>query len=317
MKSFCLSVIALCIFPLSQVLAQQDDQEEEDSFWNKGGGFSATFQQVALNNWAGGGKSSLALGGIMSAFLTFDDTTKRRWENRLEISYGLSRIGEDAERFIKSKDNLIFNSRYGRKLNERYYLSTLLDFRSQIAQGFKSEQVNDSISDDVKVSEFMAPGFLVASLGMTYSPKQRKLIEENDKVQKREGNYFAITLSPFSGKFTFVLDDTLAARNQYNTEEKKVKAEAGSSLTMGIRQELFKNVVFNTNLNLFAAYEKFQNVDVNLESLLVLRVNKYIMSNISLQLIYDDDTDVERDDGTIGPALQLQNAINVGFTYGF
>lgn len=318
MKSFCLLLFTLCFFMFTQAIAQQDDEGNEDeTFWNKGGGLSATFQQVSLNNWAGGGKSSLALGGIMSAFLTFDDTTKRRWENRLEVSYGLSRIGEDADRFIKSKDNLIFTSRYGRKLSERYYLSTLLDFRSQIAQGFKSEQVNDSISDDVKVSEFMAPGFLVASLGMTYSPKQRKLIEENDKVQKREGNYFALTLSPFSGKFTFVLDDTLAERNQYNTEGEKVKAEAGSSLTMGIRQELFKNVVFNTNLNLFAAYEKFQNVDVNLESLLVLRVNKYIMSNISLQLIYDDDTDVERDDGTVGPALQLQNAINVGFTYGF
>jgi len=76
-------------------------------------------------------------------------------------------------------------------------------------------------------------------------------------------------------------------------------------------------VVFGSNLNLFAGYEEFQNVDFNLESLLVLRVNKYIVSNISLQMIYDDDINVERDDGSIGPALQVQNAINVGFSYGF
>lgn len=317
MKSLGLLVFLLCIFSFSRVLAQQEEQEDDFSEWSKGGGLSATFQQVSLSNWAGGGSSSMALGGIMSGYIIFDDTVRRRWENRLEVSYGLSRIGETTSRFVKSKDNVIFNSRYGRKLSEHYYLSTLLDFRTQVAQGFRTETINDSIADDVKVSEFMAPGFLVASLGVTYSPIQRKLIEENQKAQKREGNYFAITLSPFSGKFTFVLNEELAERDQYNTEGRPVKAEAGSSMSMGIRQELFKNVIFSTNLNLFAAYEKFQNVDVNLESLLVLQVNEYIMSNISLQLIYDDDTDVERDDGTVGPALQLQNAINVGFTYGF
>jgi len=319
MKLYCL-LTALSIFSSLSLFAQQstpDSLAKEESFWNKGGNLSATFQQVGLNNWAGGGKSTLAVGGIFSAFLTFDDTTKRRWETRMEVSYGLSKIGEEADRFIKSKDNFILSSRYGRKLSKNYYLSTLVDFRTQIAQGFKTEQINDSISDDVRISEFMAPGFLIASLGVTYSPIQRKLIEEERKAQKRKGNYFAVTLSPFSGKFTFVLDDTLAKNDQYNTEGKQVKAEAGSSLTLGLRQELFENISFSTNLNLFSAYEKFENVDVNLESLLVLRVNKYIMSNVSLQLIYDDDIDVERDDGTVGPALQLQHAINVGFTYGF
>ncbi len=315
MRLFCILFI-LFLFPSFSVIAQQE-KGAENTFWKKGGGLSTNFQQVALTNWAGGGKSSLALGGIMSAYLTFDDTTKRRWENRLEVSYGVSRIGKDVNRFIKSKDNLIFTSRYGRRLRQHYYLSTLLDFRSQVAQGFKTIHINDSISDDIKISEFMAPAFLVASLGLTYTPKQRKLIDDDKKVQNREGNYFAVTLSPFSGKFTFVLNEALTAKDQYNTEGKKIKAEAGSSFTMAFRQRLLENVTFNTNVNLFSAYEKFQNVDVNLESLLVLKVNKYIMSNISLQMIYDNDTDVQRDDGTVGPALQMQHAINIGFTYGF
>jgi hypothetical protein len=315
MRTFCFW-IALCMVTSFHALAQDADTEEE-SFWKTGGEFNFTFQQVALSNWAGGGRSSLALGGVMSTYLTYDDTTSRRWENRLEVSYGISKIGDDNDRFIKTKDNLIFTSRYGRKLSSRLYLSGLIDFRSQIAQGFKFVQLNDSVSDAVLASEFMAPGFLVTSLGLTYSPKKRNLIEEDKKAQKQEGNYFALTLSPFSGKFTFVLNDDLVASEQYNTEGKSVKAEAGSSLTVSLRRKIWENVIFNTNLNLFSAFENFQNVDVNLESLLILKVNKYIMSNISLQLIYDDDINVQRDDGTQGPALQMQNAINVGFSYGF
>lgn len=316
MKSFCF-LVAFCFVFSFPVVAQDVDTDEEESFWKTGGEFNVTFQQVALNNWASGGKSSLALGGVTSVYLTYDDTTQRRWENQLVVNYGISKIGDDTDRFIKTKDNLIFTSRYGRKLSTYLYLSGLADFRSQIAQGFKFVQLNDSVSDAQLVSEFMAPAFLVTSLGVTYSPKKRNLIEEDKKAQKQGGNYFALTLSPFSGKFTFVLNEALVANEQYNTEGKRVKAEAGSSLALGISRKIWENVIFNTNLNLFSAFESFQNVDMNLESLLILKVNKYIMSNISLQLIYDDDINVQRDNGTEGPALQMQHAINVGFSYGF
>lgn len=298
--------------------AQQGEEKEEDSFWESGGEFRATFQQVGLSNWAGGGQSTIALGGVFSAFLSYDDTTRRRWENSLEIGYGISRIGSSEDsRFTKTQDNFIYTSRYGRKLSKNLYLSGLADFRTQMAQGFRIEQVNDSVQDEKLVSRFMAPGFLIASLGVTYSPVRRKLTDNSVDANKKDGNFFALSLSPFSGKFTFVLDDQLVENDQFNTAGRNVRAEAGASMTLGVRRKVLENVVFSSNLNLFAGYEEFQNVDFNLESLLVLRVNKYIVSNISLQLIYDDDISVERNDGSIGPALQAQNAINVGFSYGF
>lgn len=317
MRTIFLGVILLAHLPIL-TSAQQEDETQDSTFWKSGGELNATFQQVGLSNWAGGGQSTIALGGVFSAFLSYDDTTRRRWENSLEISYGISRIGssEDA-RFTKTKDNLVYTSRYGRKITEHLYLSTLLDVRTQIAQGFKIEQINDTIQDERLVSQFMAPGFLIASLGLTYSPAKRKINIGKIDAKKREGNYFALSLSPFSGKFTFVLNEQLVESEQFNTNGRRVRAEAGASMTLGVRRKLLDNVVFSSNLNLFAAYEEFQNVDFNLESLLVLRVNEYIVSNISLQLIYDNDINVERDDGTAGPALQVQNAINVGFAYGF
>lgn len=311
-------ILLLSTLPFFVQAQDEQPDNEEDSFWDSGGEFNATFQQVGLSNWAGGGQSTIALGGVASAFWSYDDTTTRRWENSLEISYGISRIGGSEDtRFTKTKDNLIYTSRYGRKLSKNWYLSGLGDLRTQIAQGFRLVQVNDSLQDERLVSSFMAPGFLIASLGLTYSPEKRKLTDNSINAKKKEGNYFALSLSPFSGKFTFVLNEQLAENDLFNTGGAKVRAEAGASMTLGVRRKVLDNVVFGSNLNLFAGYEEFQNVDFNLESLLVLRVNKYIVSNISLQMIYDDDINVERDDGSIGPALQVQNAINVGFSYGF
>ena len=323
--------ITISLVFASPAWAQVGINDSVPQYWNVGSNFNATFQQVSLQNWAGGGKNSLSLGAVASVFMVYDDTVRRRWENNLELNYGIGRIGGKEDPFTKTNDNILLVSRYGRKLAPHYYLSTLLDFRSQITPGFRYEQVNDSVQSATQISEFMAPGFLVASLGVTYSPTRKKLLlkrkkdgkeieedEEEDKEKKKKRrDYFAVTLSPFSGKFTFVLDDELAALDLYGTDGKNARAEIGSSLAVNLRKNLIKNVSVSSNLNLFSGYAQPQNIDMNFETLLVLKVNKFIAANVALQLIYDDDINVEREDGSIGPALQVQNAINVGLSYGF
>ena len=76
------------------------------------------------------------------------------------------------------------------------------------------------------------------------------------------------------------------------------------------------NVKLNTVFNLFSNYEKFPNTVVNMEATINLKVNEFISSNISSQLIYDDDVIITRSDGSQGKDIQLKNVINVGFTLG-
>ncbi|HEY9117893.1 MAG TPA: hypothetical protein VIN11_08725, partial [Roseivirga sp.] len=64
-------------------------------------------------------------------------------------------------------------------------------------------------------------------------------------------------------------------------------------------------------------YEKFPNTVVNIEAELNLKVNDFIKSRVSTQLIYDDDVKVTRSDGTRGRDIQLKNVITVGFVLGF
>jgi hypothetical protein len=326
-KQCILTVLGTLAFCAAQ--AQESATDSVPQYWNAGGSFNATFQQVSSANWAGGGQNSLSLGAVASLFAVYDDTVRRRWENNLELGYGLGRIGGRENDFIKTNDNLLLVSRYGRKLSRRFYLSALLDFRSQLTRGFRYEQVNDSVRNATQTSEFLSPGFLITSLGVTYSPTRKKVLlkrrangqEDDDEDAKdrkdKARDYFSVTLAPFSGKFTFVLNDELVALDLYGTDGENVRAEIGSSLTLVVRKRVMENVTVSSNLNLFSAYQQPENIDLNSQTVVVLRVNKFLAANVTLQLVYDDDINVEREDGSTGPALQVQNAVNVGLSYGF
>ncbi|MBQ1605484.1 MAG: hypothetical protein II088_01630, partial [Bacteroidales bacterium] len=81
---------------------------------------------------------------------------------------------------------------------------------------------------------------------------------------------------------------------------------------------------FNSKLDLFSNYlVKAQNVDMNWENLLTIKLSKWFSANLSITLAYDDDIDVpvDRDgDGVcegLGKRLQFKELLGVGFTYKF
>ncbi|MDN4165961.1 DUF3078 domain-containing protein [Cytophagales bacterium LB-30] len=274
----------------------------QDSIWTRGGSFNINFSQVNLSNWAGGGQSSIALSGLFSVFAN-RETKYSLWENRLETALGGIRQ-EDIGEFRKTDDYFILVSKYGRKINESFLFSGLMDFRTQLAKGFVYS--NDPLTNEViatEVSEFMAPGYLLLSLGATY----------------KKGDVFTATVSPLTGKSTFVLDDSLSAQGAYGVAVgEKFRFQGGANLSLSFKKTLMENVTFSTNANFFADYQNFMDeVDVNWDALLLFKINKFLSSSISAQAIYDDDINVTREDGTLGPALQFKTAIQVGLTLSF
>jgi hypothetical protein len=97
----------------------------------------------------------------------------------------------------------------------------------------------------------------------------------------------------------------------------KVRVEGGPSVRATIQKDLYENIRLRSNLNLFSNYAKVQNIDVNWEIFLILRVNKYITANISTHIIYDDDIRIPQEDGGEIPEIQFKNAINIGFAFEF
>ena len=82
-----------------------------------------------------------------------------------------------------------------------------------------------------------------------------------------------------------------------------------------------KNVGLTSKAELFSNYLKnAQNVDINWEVLLSLKVNKYISATLSTQLLYDDDIDIAVDKDKdqiidyVGPTVQFKEVLGVGIT---
>ena len=84
----------------------------------------------------------------------------------------------------------------------------------------------------------------------------------------------------------------------------KVNTELGAFFTAKTSLKLAKWATFNSRLDLFSNYKrKPQNVDLLMNNLLSMKFNKILSTNISLDLIYDDDV-IKR--------LQLKEILGVG-----
>jgi len=75
-----------------------------------------------------------------------------------------------------------------------------------------------------------------------------------------------------------------------------------------------KNVSFTTKIDLFSNYLKDpQNIDVNWENILALKVNKYISINVNTQLVYDADVKINNGKAKV----QFKEILGVGISYNF
>ena len=266
--------------------------------WSKGALFNLGFSQTTLSNWAAGGNSSVSASGIANFHLNYLNK-KESWENTLNLGYGLQKLDESDVQ--KTDDNIELTSKYGRKASDNWYYAGLLNFRTQFVAGYNYP------NDSVKISSFMAPGYMLGALGMNYKHKSD----------------FGLFISPVTSKTTFVMDDQLSSIGAFGVDvDKKIRREIGGYLRGNFQKEIMKNVKLTTTLGLFSNYlENPQNIDINWDLLVLMKVNKYITVTINTNLIYDHDITITQDkdgDGineVNGPRTQFKEILAVGFSY--
>lgn len=264
--------------------------------WNVSTNLNFNIQQIGLINWTAGGEPSLGFGAIIESEAKYEKENVV-WDNRTRVAYGVLRQGDDSNRFEKTDDNLLINSKYSQKFSEQVLMTSQLLFQTQMDKGFKVENGNR-----VLISDFLSPGYLQASHGITY----------------RNGDHYNMTLSPFSGRFTFVVNDSLSNVGAFGVPVgQKIRSEAGISLSGNVKTQIVNNVNFRMAGNLFSNYEKFPSTVVNLLATFDMKVNNYIGASISTQLIYDEDVLITFGDGSQGTGVQIKNVINVGFNIRF
>ena len=273
-------------------------------YWKKGGDFSVSFSEVSFSNWAAGGKNSVSGVGVFNSFANYAKE-RMSWDNTLNFGYGLMK--EQQRTLIKSEDKFEINTKLGYKMTEtgKWFFSGLANFRTQFADGFNYSNVNQP----VRISSLLAPAYLTMATGFDYKPNDR----------------FSMFVSPLSGKFTFVADDALSAIGSFGVDPgKKFRAELGATVKSELKMKVVKNVDAVTNLTLFSNYLKNpQNIDVNWDFRLNMKVNEYLSANFVTNLIYDDDILIpldRNDDGIIdgkGRRIQLKQMFGAGLSVKF
>ena len=277
--------------------------EKVDSLmgWKTGGVTSLTFSQTALVNWSAGGENSIAANALLSLFANYKDSLNT-WDNSLDLGYGFLRQDSYSNGAMKTDDRIDFSSIYGRKAFDKFYYAGLLNFRTQFASGYNYP------NDSVKISDFMAPAYLMVAAGLNYKP--------ND--------YFSAFFAPISGKFPFVMDQALSDEGAFGVDPgSKVKSELGGYLRLAYARNDFegdflKNISFASKLDMFSNYiDKPQNIDINWEVLIGMKVNKYITVNLNTMLRYDDDVKILQNDGSSAAKIQFKEVFGVGLSYNF
>ena len=288
---FSFSLLLFCISPIYA-------QEAADTTmgWRRSGITSISFNQISLSNWSEGGEGSLSL---LSVF-NYDANLRKekyQWDNSVNLGYGLVKSGDDNAR--KSEDQIDLISKYGYKAFGSWYYTGRFNFQSQFAPGYNYP------NDSVIASEFLSPAFILLAAGLDYKPS----------------DMFSFMISPATGKITIVNNQNLANAGAFGVEPavindfgevlqegENIRTEFGASVASQFQINFLENILFKTNLGLFNNYtdenaDNRSRIDVDWQTLLSFKVNKYFSTTFATQLIYDHDIKV--------PVFEEVNGVDV------
>ncbi|RDV13864.1 DUF3078 domain-containing protein [Pontibacter diazotrophicus] len=265
-------------------------QTEADTTWRRTFSAGINLNQAAFSdNWRAGGISSIALNSHLDARADYS-RGRVTWDNEAQLQYGL--IKNKGDEMRKSVDRIYLDTKYGYKFTSDWNAFFSANFLSQFAPGYDDE--TDADGNKVLVSNFLSPGYLTFALGAEYKPNPS----------------FSLRLSPFAPRFTFLVDDEVAADDRYGVPEgRKVRTEWLAAMVQAtFKRDIATNINLRLNYMGYLNYGEFtfKRVDHRLNAVLNAKVNRYINVNLTGNLIYDYDQDAD---------IQYSQSLGLGILY--
>ncbi|MBG0781348.1 MAG: DUF3078 domain-containing protein [Bacteroidales bacterium] len=298
-----ITLLILAFMSLNLIFAQE---EEAPKKWKRGGNIGLNFSQSHLSNWAAGGDNALNWQSILNYSVNYA-YEKNKWDNSISVALGYSHLGD--AKAIKTDDKIEINSLYGYKAAENFFYSLAFSFKTQFTDGF--DYKNDSTN---RISGFLVPAYITLGIGMEY----------------KSSSTFSINVAPVTGRVTIVNDQDLADKGEFGVDPaeydentgikiadgKTSRFEIGAKIAAILDIKLVENVNFNSKLELFSDYlHNPQNIDVDWQNLITMKINSWLNANISAHLIYDDDITIRDNDGNSGPRTQFKEVLSIGLSY--
>lgn len=256
--------------------------------WKKSGVFILNLNQGALSNWVAGGEQNVfGINGILNYSINYKGD-RNIWDNYFDIALGFQNA-TSFKKFRKIDDRIDITSKYGRMLSKKWYYGLLFNFNSQALPGY-----DYSTDPPTKISSFLTPGKIILSPGFDFRP--------NDK--------FSVFMSPVTVRWVLKRDEDFYNIAKFGVDSaKKVNTEIGAFVTARCKVAITKWATYTGRLDLFSNYRRNpQNIDVLMNNLITMNFTKNFATNLSIDLLYDDD---------VLKRLQLKEILGIGLTMKF
>lgn len=283
--------------------------KKDTSYWKYNSTFGVNGSQTSFVNWAAGGRNNISALAFVNFSLKYQQK-KIKWMNDVKLALGGLKFIDSTgmkQGMQKTDDKIDLATTFGYEFKKNWFYTVVGGFKTQSLNGFNFP------NDSVIVSKFMAPGYLNFALGIEYSLKKSVLV----------------FISPLAAKFTFVKDETLANAGAFGVRKAEFdnlgnlikkgetsRKEMGSYFKFNYNKEILEHVELKSRLELFSSYlNNPQNIDVNAEVIFVFKINKWLMSSLQWNVIYDDDIHIRDTSGKTGPRTQFKSLLGLGISY--
>ena len=275
----------LWIVLVSTVGLAQETATDTTQHWTRKGVFTFLANQSSFSNWQAGGQNNFA-GNVG---VNYDFNYKKgnwNWDNKIIVAYGLTKIkGADTQ---KTDDRIEFNSLVGKKAIGYWFYSAFFNFKTQMDTGL------DPASQTVKISHFFSPAFFQLGPGMLW--------KKSDNLK--------VNFAPATSKLIMVHNHFTELGSSFGVAQgETTRYELGAAVNGYYKFKLMENVSVENILNLYSNYlEEAQNVDLDYQLNIVMKINKFLSTNFAFQTIYDDNA---------FRGFQTKQIIGLGVNYGF
>lgn len=288
MKQFLFLFLITTLFSANISIAQ-DSFSIPDTLqgWRTSWVVGVNGSQASYSNWSQGGTNNIAATGT-SSFTSLYKKNSFAYGFLLDTRYGKTQI--DGEGTRKISDRLYLLNRFLYTLNEEnpeLKLFSNLSFRTQFDKGYEYGAAEDG--GNLLISSFMAPAYFNENIGLAYIPSDLFTVEAGLGLKQ-----------------TYVSDESLS--ETYGLDEgDQFRSEAGLTIGASLETDLLENVQFSSDINSFTSFGKaISSTDIYFSNKLIGRLNSYINTNLSFDLVYDDDFSKE---------VQVAQILSLGISF--
>lgn len=284
--------------PMPEPLPEAEPVEvvvEKPRFWHyKGDGFLQFMQTYVSGNWYKGGEGNYSAVGSLTLEANYDNKSKWKWDNKMEMKLGFLTSPSDTVHKYKSNEDLIrYTGKVGLQAAKQWYYTVQVLAYTQFTYGLKAN--NEHI-----FSDFMSPFNLNVGLGMDY------------KVNWLKGRLTGtVNMSPLAVNYRYV-DRTDLAKSFGVKIDRHTHSltDFGSQLTANLEWKMNDVLTWKTRLY---AFSSFHRAEIEMENTFALRVSKYITANLFLFPRFDDSNNPDEKLGY----WQFKEYSSLGFSYSF